>query len=499
MDSRRDNVKSDDSTLTTLSEGRNLRLDEITTAAQIRNLSVESLIANERRNKQEQSSFSVTKIECVSARDMEPMQILQRCLSLKSILTTHSSFAERMQELAKADPAKTLLNVIGQGTFGVVFEVPGTCHAIKKTLFDSQESRRQLQAEWELGCRASVSTAMTHEIFRNTEGMKDAEVPRVPCYKKVHCVLHSLAERDLWWQGNGERFPDLKEYRRASPLFIFERILPLPEMIRENLIKCFSAPEAQNQALLDPHNKDCLIRPYLGRRFEDLDQDQKKNHPPDGLRNFPLYLDQLSRFEQMEPRQLARSMALGLASGHWQVGIDMLDVEFVIGSRAEEISPYEPTAKAARAKKDLPSRFQKPVSDNDKVPDFHHRITQMWMLDFDKTKEFRLDGKNSSEGIKALVNATLANDPYYPDCHPKREEDWELWLDFRDTYVEASQVLIQQQHDAMVIQYPDDCNKALQVPRQVMNEWQKATGLGMGKSELKEWKARAKAEGWRMG
>lgn len=262
-------------------------------------------------------------------------------------------------------------------------------------------------------------------------------------------------------------------------------------------------PQAQNGALLYPQNKNFIIRPYLGQRFEDLDEHQKSNHPPCGLRsgNFPLYLDQFSQLKLMQPQQLARTMALGLATGHWRMGIDMMDVKFVVGSRprAEEVSVHALTVGQVLplAKRGLPM-IQ--ASDNDKRPGSHYRIIQMWMLDFDKTHEFhvRWGERDRNQDIATLVKATLANDPYYPHCLPKRKEDWELWLDFRDCYVKASQVLIQRQYDGLVIDpAPGALDRALRAPKDVMNAWFREMVIRLGKPEYKKWITRAKAEKWR--
>ena len=61
-----------------------------------------------------------------------PQEMLQRCFSVPAILTTTFAFAERMQELRTADPTTVKLRPIGRGTFGTVFEIPGTNIAVKK-------------------------------------------------------------------------------------------------------------------------------------------------------------------------------------------------------------------------------------------------------------------------------------------------------------------------------------------------------------------------------
>ncbi len=79
-----------------------------------------------------------------------PKEILQRLLSTRSILTTSSSFAERMEKLKRTNARTTSLCNIGTGTFAAIFEIPGTDIAIKKTLFP----REKLQHEFRLAREA---------------------------------------------------------------------------------------------------------------------------------------------------------------------------------------------------------------------------------------------------------------------------------------------------------------------------------------------------------
>ena len=64
----------------------------------------------------------------------EPLiQLLKRALSTRSVNSTTSSFASRMQGAAvRSEPGREELRIIGLGSCGTVFEIPGTELAFKK-------------------------------------------------------------------------------------------------------------------------------------------------------------------------------------------------------------------------------------------------------------------------------------------------------------------------------------------------------------------------------
>ena len=65
------------------------------------------------------------------------------------------------------------------------------------------------------------------------------------------------------------------------------------------------------------------------------------------------------------------------------------------------------------------------------------RQLDMWILDFDKASEFEL---NTHDVKTKLVSAFLGNDPYYPPPGV----DTELWDGFCETYLEASELILQE-------------------------------------------------------
>lgn len=82
----------------------------------------------------------------------------------------------------------------------------------------------------------------------------------------------------------------------------------------------------RDAALKDPENKDCLIRPYLGQEWGELDEDTKEQLT--SLRNFPLYAD-VYETSTHRPSSYCQDMVLGLAAAHWSAQTNMNDVEFV--------------------------------------------------------------------------------------------------------------------------------------------------------------------------
>lgn len=432
----------------------------------------------------------------VRTQDLKPIEVLRHYSALKSIITNRPSTAERKQVLStmtEAHPAAEVFRSIGRGRSGIIFEIPGTRFAIKKKLCDSEISMKSLVAEWELGIKTCLAAAVSNECFQASDETRDSVVPMVPFYREFVCVSSVVAEDDIWWQLNGAKFP--KFHSQASSLLIFERIPPVPRIIRENLIKSHFEIESQDEALLNLDNKDCLIRPYLGKRHEDLEEAQKNEYPPNSLRNIPLYLDQLSEFDQLDPRQIARNMALGLASAHWEAMINMKGVEFVIGGRVqEEDTPFE-TVPGASSPQYKTAVLAEPDGGSTKAG---QPMTQMCMVDFDKAEIYQLESQRWEQSIAKLVKNTLANEPYYPHCLPSRKQDWELWLEFRDLYVTASTILIQRRLDDWI--WRDVCDeyskKALRAPKDVMDKWWEKMAARMPKAEFNAWETRSKVENW---
>lgn len=202
--------------------------------------------------------------------------------------------------------------VIGEGVFAVVFEIPGTRWAFKKPRdsYTDLTLRNEQEMGLHLGCDAKIATRLLQAS--DDPNIVHITVPSVPAYGRVHCQTGGFIRQQdhIWWMRHGHRFGPVESYSGAAPALLLERISPMPTKIfRDALCKIyfeFETHEDEKAVLKDPMNNHCLIRPFLGRRFEDMTPAQKQVYQPTGLRNFPMCIEQLAEFEQLNPRILAR-------------------------------------------------------------------------------------------------------------------------------------------------------------------------------------------------
>jgi hypothetical protein len=158
-----------------------------------------------------------------------------------------------------------------------------------------------------------------------------------------------------------------------------ERIFPLPE-VRNTLIEIFCRPDNVIQAKADKANKDCLVRPLLGRkRFGTI--------RPGGslffsLRNYKLHVDQIKELDHQT---------------------------FPPGS-----STYEHTTNS--------------------MPNFKQRLISLWLMDFDACEDITM----SDAGVAKEIKAFLETDPSYP--RPLSQDGYveHLWEIFSRRYRETS-------------------------------------------------------------
>jgi hypothetical protein len=464
---------------------------------------IESIILDHQsklKNVYEESRQELVRIRKISdtKAKQEPLSVLRHALSARPVVSTTSAFAERMEDLKKSDSKTTPLRVIGRGTFGTVFEIPGTVTAIKKTWM----SPDILHKEFNIGRK--VSEACYHYavwLFAKHAQFDGLLVPRVPWYSESHGATREPSTT-RWWNQNKGRFPLGNGDDAAGPLFIMERIMPLPEHVRTSLIHHFFKPDTRKAALRDPINKDCLIRPYLGARFQDLGEVGQASER-DNLRNFPLYVDELEELH-MDPIMIAREMALGLAVAHWKAGIDMTDVEFVIGSRPriEKVS-HDHSLRMATNRYSIKGPKLDVVPTRSTMNLFssahlRNQSIQLWILDFDKANEARVVDATRSEDISKLVTATRANDPYYPTMIPDSKLEWAVMGAFTSTYVSAGKAILEDQSTALKAVEVSDAamDNYLNRPRDVMKEWVRQERLVLGKEKVLARLNRAKEGGW---
>lgn len=337
------------------------------------------------------------------------VQLLKRTLSTKSVISTTSSFASKIQRAAlRSGLEREDLRIIGLGSCGTVFEIPGTELAFKKGTSEL--------GIWKDFCL----TNKVHNAIKDVQMMMQEAFPHSTIPKTPLCHDYHPVDDEEFWSENVQRFP--AGHRTKQPLFMVDRILPLPQGPREALIKMYFSDdeEIQQEAKDDPENKDCLIRLYFGER----ESIRQQSEVYDALRNFPLRLNMMEDID-LDVSELANEIAIGLAILHWQAKVDGMDVEFVLGSSAmwgrERPRGYDNTS--------APPHIVKTIN-------FKSRSLHLWMIDFDKTTE--IDFTNYDVDTK-LVPAFLGNDSYYP--RPRVDE--ELWDEFCGMYLKASDVILQ--------------------------------------------------------
>ena len=240
-----------------------------------------------------------------------------------------------------------------------------------------------------------------------------------------------------------------------------ERIPPFPQEVRDFLVDrfCFCAREdLAGEIKASDANRDCLIRPYLGRRRffffgndnnattaatadaaasasgssnsgvstsnATKDQTRRPSRKPQvffSLRNYPLHLDQMEELGlgDGDIKGYARTMAEALAMMHWVAEVDANDVEFVLAP---------------------------PRAGEEKRPRWRNVLGEhvMWLLDFDCCRPMAMD----EEGVEQAVAAFSRNDPFYP--RPGQA----LWAIFKETYLRISSRIMADEKDQQRTRLP---------------------------------------------
>lgn len=228
-------------------------------------------------------------------------------------------------------------------------------------------------------------------------------VPRWPIFVK---------NDDRWWDANLARFP--VEYTPCNVLCA-ERIPPLSQEVRYRLIDRYCPPASTATIKANDADRDCLVRPYLGRRK--LQNEARRGPSFFSLRNYPLHLNQAEDL-RLPILEYAHAMAEMLAMLHWMAKIDANDIEFVLGGVQ---------TKTEIIHRGYSHDFMGPHS--------------LWVLDFDCCKPLTMD----DAGIDQAASAFLRNDPYYPrpsSSASTSSPDGTLWAEFRTRYLEYSKNII---------------------------------------------------------
>ncbi|KAL9100875.1 MAG: hypothetical protein Q9163_003802 [Psora crenata] len=360
----------------------------------------------------------ITDSQCPATDpDETARQVLKRRFSTKSTVSTTLSFASAARDGSEQ------LRIIGLGSCGTIFEIPGTEFVFKKGT-----SEASLWQDFCLTNKVHNAADKVRTILK--DAFPSSTIPKIPvCYE-----FHPANDKHFWNENIRRRFP--ADYRTQQPLFKLTRILPLPQQIREALIELYFDDDEtiQQEAKDDQKNKDCLVRVYLGER-ESIRQ-QSEGYT--SLRNFELRLNMMEDLE-LDISDLAVEMAIGLAIMHWQALVDGMDAEFVLGSSViwdEESKAFEDESAPPR------------------VINFKRREVHLWMLDFDKASAIEMTEEHVD---KKLMPAFLGNDPYYP----LPTVDGELWSVFCSAYLKASEIIL---HAKGVD------NKAMTLPQRFLNK-----------------------------
>ncbi|OTA07942.1 hypothetical protein A9Z42_0088740 [Trichoderma parareesei] len=215
-----------------------------------------------------------------------------------------------------------------------------------------------------------------------------------------------------------------------TSLLVSERILPLPERARTLLIEKYCPPQVKEDALSDNANRDCLVRPYLGS-MQGKTGGQGRFF---SLRNFKLHLNQMADL-QLDVKAMASKMGVSMAIMHWAARTDARDVEFVLGSSAEETSARLTSEEVARLQQPV---FTGPVTSDDRQGFFHQRTTEMWLLDFNQVQSIAMD----EEGVAKAVEAARINDPYFPRPLGESTVEKQVWDAFEKSYTTAADAIL---------------------------------------------------------
>ncbi|RAH59512.1 hypothetical protein BO85DRAFT_393056 [Aspergillus piperis CBS 112811] len=284
---------------------------------------------------------------------------------------------------------------IGAGFCGTVW-AQGNGPAIKR---ENGGPERSLPNDYVMHQRALDSIERLNEIKagRDSGSLANRYQVHIP---KCH---RFLTANDPWWNDNIRMFPNNYEPCNA---IISDHIPPFPEEVRKLLVKRYCHPKLQEEILGSVANKDCLIRPYLGRRrTQRTEVKRTPRFSAFSLRNYPLHEDQMEDLgvPLHDMQTYASMMGEALATLHWLGEIDGNDIEFVLAP-----SPGQGNIKNVLGEHSL------------------------WMLDFDLCRSMSMD----IDGVRQAVSAYWRNDPFYP--RPMAN----MWKDFRSQYLESSEQII---------------------------------------------------------
>lgn len=347
------------------------------------------------------AEFARRFLDATELELMTDSAILQRSLSLKSIISTHSSFSRRFQS-ARFRPEQQEINQIGVGLQGAVFEMVGKPLVLKKESPGNETLFSNLRHEYTIHC--DVSTAFEHYQRVTNNGV------HVPKPFEFISRTHNHA----FWDDVLPKMP--QAYRTRGDVITMERILPLPKVVRKALITRFCGRERHldttsiENLLNDPSNKHCLARLYLGKTDGPINLDSLAP-----LRNFPLYLRLMEEIG-IDSLPLANEMGKAYATLHWGTAINGDDVEFVLGTSAV------PVQRAGQ-----------------ESPDFQHRAVGLYLLDFGQCEAVDLT-QDCDVVYQAFKGAMVTGDNQL--FIPRHSTSPALFAVFRKGYIDAGNAIL---------------------------------------------------------
>ncbi len=232
------------------------------------------------------------------------------------------------------------------------------------------------------------------------------------------CYQYISSDYQAWWDEHLSRFP--KDFQIPCNTLLTDRIPPFPNLVRNTIIDMYCPESIKSSIRLSEPDRDCLIRPYLGRRRCFGAQSRFKAF---SLRNYPLHVDQIEDLG-LDGFLYARIIANTLAVLYWKAHIDANDVEFVLAPPPSQ--DHAVPANEALAPQSIINS---------------HTLGEhvVWILDFDCCRRMPLDEK----GVEQAVEAFYRNDPFYPRPRHGSSKDQALWTFFKDRFLEASEAILE--------------------------------------------------------
>ncbi|CAK7275112.1 hypothetical protein SEPCBS57363_006511 [Sporothrix epigloea] len=337
---------------------------------------------------------------------MAATDVLRQSLTIRSVISTASTYAKRAQR-SQDQSLLTEIKEIGEGLQGAIFEQLGSSQAMKKEKLGNEKLPFNLNHEYRI--HAAVEAA-----FDRFNLLVDCQVyiPQLVHFKEKQ-------ENQPYWDNCLQQFP--AGHRRPGDMITMEKILPMPKVVREAIIKEFY-PVANNQppdsttiqkVLGLPSNKNSLIRTYFGK------EDIKLSPDSFTLRNFPLCWKPMERVG-LDVDTLVAEVGKAYALMHWGAGVNGDDVEFVLGSY---IIPSEAGAAS--------------------TPDSQHRAIGLFLLDFGQCSFIDL-AEDFHVVYQVFRGAMVTGDNQ--NFIPNLRKTPALFAIFKNAYINAGQKILSEKH-----------------------------------------------------